>query len=242
MIVAGMEDRLPQERQQIAQDLHGWGTAVVDWATNRYTSLQDSLSQTTTAVADWATQTQETRATLIHKSSDFLTHVTGRATDYGKSLTDGAIATMTSPTHELIQQPRQWMTSWVDTIQQNAVNSFATDWLNEHPTVHWMVDHPLGTVAIALVLIFLLAGLFRAIAYMTERLWLAILQAPIRLGQWVWRSLFSSFRAMGAIEKSAPSNAEQPPQRERLTQVLQRLDAIKQEQDQLLKELQELLE
>jgi hypothetical protein len=164
------------------------------------------------------------------------------ATTEYTAATQGIAETMKEQSNSWVERSRSGLADFANTIQ-TTVNppqyGFMSGWLEQHPIIHWMVDHPLGAAALLILALVLLGGLFRAIAYTTEQLWLAILRLPMQLGRWAWR-LISGSSKPAIAQPVLPSGAEEQ-HRERLTYVLHRLDAIKQEQDRLLKELQELL-
>lgn len=131
------------------------------------------------------------------------------------------------------------------------------DWLNQYPVLYWLTLHPIWLLVTLVTLLFLLSGLLGAIARLTERLWLAILRSPITLIRWIWRgSLFLLSRLFTAKSTAAPSvsvkssvvtlgAASLTPgaltSQDRLTEVLNRLEALRQEQDELLREVKLLL-
>ncbi|MBD0335507.1 MAG: hypothetical protein ICV62_08460 [Cyanobacteria bacterium Co-bin13] len=112
------------------------------------------------------------------------------------------------------------------------------DFLETHPLWAWGLDHPLWMVAIATLALLLLAGLWSAIARLTENFWLTLVQLPFRLGRWGLRGLSRLLHrpAQPALAKS--SNHSAP---ERLTEILQRLEALQQEQEALVQEMRSLL-
>jgi hypothetical protein len=97
--------------------------------------------------------------------------------------------------------------------------------------MYWIAVHPLYDLGLGLAVLFLLAGLLKAIARLTERLWLALLQSPLRLGKWLLSRLAQLFKLRLAPE----------PVPDRLPEILTRLEALRQEQDALLHEAHRLL-
>jgi hypothetical protein len=113
------------------------------------------------------------------------------------------------------------------------------DWLAQHPVFLWLATHPWWLLITILVILFLLSGLLRAVAGLTEKLWLGLLRLPILLVQWVWRGSLFLLRRPFAPKPLALQASVTPP--DRLTEVLDRLEALRQEQDELLKEVKSLL-
>jgi hypothetical protein len=128
------------------------------------------------------------------------------------------------------------------------------DWLVQHPLWLWLFTHPLWLLGAILLALFLLAGLLRAIAGLTEQLWLGLLRLPILLVQTLWQGGLFLWRLVGqpANQLTAKSlvqpttqltlPAAQPTAKsDRLTEIVDRLEALRQEQDELLKEVKLLL-
>jgi len=121
---------------------------------------------------------------------------------------------------------------------QQALSAVIQTWMEEHPIAAWLIVHPLLSVGLLLVAIILLRGLLGAIAQLTERIWMAILRFPMKLASWLFTSTAQLF-IRSTSDTQTP--VEQPTQQERLIAILARLEAIQQEQDQLLKEVREVL-
>jgi hypothetical protein len=120
---------------------------------------------------------------------------------------------------------------------QQAVTSVLQTWMQDHPIVAWLLVHPLWSLLLLLVVVVLLRGLIGAIGRLTERIWIALLQAPMRLATWL---LTSTTNRLTRTAPTAPSPLEPTPQ-QRLIDIVTRLEAIQQEQDALLKEVREML-
>lgn len=130
----------------------------------------------------------------------------------------------------------------------NAFLSPIQDWLSQHPQISWLLANPVWLLVVLVVALFLLSGLLRAVASLTETLWLGLLKLPIRLVQWLWRgSLFLLRRPFAkpsqTVQSSLTAQAEQPKESasERLTEVLERLESLRREQDELMQEMKSLV-
>lgn len=123
---------------------------------------------------------------------------------------------------------------------QQAIGDSIQDWFIEHPMLNWFLNHPFLTIGLGLVAILLLQGLLRAIGHFTEQIWLLIFRAPIQLTQQLLKLLLLPFQPK--TSPGPPSlEAVQPEQKERLAQLLNQLETLKQEQDKLLKEVKMIL-
>lgn len=113
------------------------------------------------------------------------------------------------------------------------------DWLDTHPFWNWLLTHPLWLVAAMILLLFLLAGLLGAIASLTEKIWLAILQAPVKLVQLIWWGTIALFKLPFTPKTTAAKSLTGEP--DRLTIILERLEEIRAEQDELMQEMRSIL-
>jgi hypothetical protein len=127
---------------------------------------------------------------------------------------------------------------------ERAVSSYLSQWLVAHPYLAWMISHPLPSVGLALVAIFSLWGLIKAIGRGVEQIWLFLLTTPFRLLQPIFRLMWSSIRQIfghnnpsGAQVNSELKSTQSP---ERIDRIVNRLQILSQEQANLLRELSTL--
>ena len=106
-------------------------------------------------------------------------------------------------------------------------------WLEQHWLLSWLISHPLWLLAAALLILFLLAGLLRAVASLTEQFWLTLIRLPVLLVQGIWQGTLLLWRPFSSkTERSQPS---------RLAEVLDRLETLRQEEDELMQEMKSLI-
>jgi hypothetical protein len=122
------------------------------------------------------------------------------------------------------------------------------DWLAQYPILVWLVSHPIWLLGVILLSLFLLAGLLRAVASLTEQLWLSLLRLPLTLVQLIWRGtmllwrpLFTKSAMVQTIAPGSISPESISPNSSRLTEVLDRLEALRQEEQELMQEMKALL-
>lgn len=113
------------------------------------------------------------------------------------------------------------------------------DWLTTHPLWNWLLTHPLWLLGTVILLLFLLAGLLGAIASLTEKIWLFVLQAPIRLMQLIFLGTLKLLKIPFTSRTNSPKLTQ--PNSERLAVILDRLEALKQEQDALMQEVRSIV-
>jgi len=157
----------------------------------------------------------------------------GQAIATGASQTTASISDLGSTASKLPQQA-------VEATSQRWITMFETmieTWMQNHPVVAWFLNHPIISVVLLLVLIVLLRGLLSAIARLTERIWIAILRLPVMV---VSQSMGAITRLFNRPRIAATTDEEETSQK-RLTFILERLDTLRQEQDELLQEVRTML-
>ena len=122
---------------------------------------------------------------------------------------------------------------------QAALMASVQGWLATHPMVSWLAAHPLISVGLLFFFLFLFWGLLSAIARLTEDLWLFIVRLPLRFVQWLFGLIALALKLPTA--RANPGRASKKGNSDRLNQILTRLEAIHQEQDELMQELSKLL-
>ncbi|HEY9826057.1 MAG TPA: hypothetical protein V6D19_11450 [Stenomitos sp.] len=139
---------------------------------------------------------------------------------------------------------------------QHAVMNLFQSWQLDHPILGWGLSHPVWLIVIGAVAVFLLWGLLRAIAQLTEKVWVMLLRAPLRIGQWCFRRLRGFMRRVWPKPNDNVSRSEEVtaalsgevslPVASDLDRQIQdcllQLVHLQQEQMQLLQRIQVLLE
>lgn len=112
------------------------------------------------------------------------------------------------------------------------------DWMATHPVIAWIMSHPLWAIALFLIALLFSWGLLGAIARLIQQAWWLVLQAPLKLLRWLFNGLFKAFstRVMKAEEITLLEQREQ-----RLLETLNRLEALRQEQEELMQEVKTIL-
>jgi hypothetical protein len=128
---------------------------------------------------------------------------------------------------------------------QRAVADVFQDWLVAHPMLGWEITHPLWSIGLGLLLLFLFWGLLNAISRLTERLWVTLLRIPLQLGQWIGQQLLRFVKLPAWVLRSEhPTLQPEPIRREKrktLQDALLQLEQLQQEQVRLLQEIRQTL-
>lgn len=124
--------------------------------------------------------------------------------------------------------------SWGDAAQ-SALLRPVQGWLVEHPLMGWLVGHPLWALALGILGLLLFAGLWSAIARLTEGFWLALVRLPFRLSSWI----FGAVSGLLVRQWAKPATLEAG--KNRLSEIINRLETLQTEQESLLEEMRGLL-
>ncbi|MFN6571113.1 hypothetical protein [Dendronalium sp. ChiSLP03b] len=184
--------------------------------------------------------------------------------------TDKAINTVTTTLEQAKGSLEQsWQTaeqvkSTTSTAVQTAIASSVNDWLVQHPALlrlvqilGWAANHPIISLVILLVILALLWSIIKAIVRLIETASWSILQVPLKLIQAFLQvsvlslikvGRFSVQQITGAkindnVPDLLPANYQTIYQdkQQRLLEISQRLEAIQQEQQELLQEAADLI-
>ncbi len=116
-----------------------------------------------------------------------------------------------------------------------AFQSLANHWIEQHPRIFWLLQHPVITLVGILISVILCSRLLFAIAYLIDRIWLWIIKAP-------WLLLKS---LLGIKNKTAEAvgntiNYELAINPEQLTKIVNQLERIEKQQKQILQDVASL--
>lgn len=235
-----------EEIQKSLQETQNFLTETVEKVSNStqepITTGKNSLNQGFQTLTETGNSAINKITGVAEKAKDSLTKITDQSIEQLNVTTSQAIDKLTETAdkaqtslNETIQNAEKITNTAVEASQQAIAASFA-NWLDAHPILAWLIAHPILTLVLLLLLWLLLGGLFRAIARLTEQVWLSAFQSPIKLGQWllgrVPQPFLSSFNLRTANPSSNSNDKEQ-----RLSSILSRLEEIKQEQEELWKEI-----
>lgn len=241
-----------------------------------FQKTKDLLTETASQAINTITEVRRAVPATTGSETSSLTETTGQATSGVNAVTSQAVDPV-SPTakqasNSLAEVIRRTSNSLEGTIQkaenaatksvQGAMNSLIDEWIDSvkvwidsHPIVQWLVqvilwavNHPIPALIIAIALIFVLQKLLKVLGSLVERALIALLQAPLKLGQLLLKTSAKSLSKLGravqpvanqeeTLELKALTESVKNSQKERLANILTRLEVIRQEQDQLIQEV-----
>lgn len=124
--------------------------------------------------------------------------------------------------------------NWADALESALLQPLQA-WLMEHPMVAWLVLHPLWGLGLLGAAILLFAGLWSAIARLTEGFWLTLVRLPFQLITWLF-VVTTGWLVRRWVKPSPPTASP-----DRLGEIMARLEALQTEQKDLLQEMRQLL-
>ena len=219
------------------------------------TMLKTSVLEATGGAVQTITETSHQAASVFKETTLQATDALNNATNLSVHKLNAATDSLTQTAaktklvlDETLQKTEQLSGAISYGAQEVVVNSMQ-GWMAEHPIVAWIVAHPLWSIALIVFAIFLCWSLLGAVVQLTQKAWIALLQAPLKLIQMLWSGLSQSFHRTDASSLMLPDvtqpdvtqPASQREAQERLPQILSRLEALHQEQEALMKEMRSML-
>lgn len=228
-----------------------------------YTKLSDSVWQHWQTAKDFANQKMVSLTNSAQSFGQSLQETATQTTDH----TLDAVTQTFNQSWQTAEQFQSTTSKAVQTVLLNptaGINSAFNDWLIQHPILwrlvqilDWSVNHPIISVVLLLLVISLIWSTVKAIMRLIEQASWSILQVPIKLIETVFKvgffSLVKTFNL--AFNKSnnhqvVADDSASPPQdyqsiysgkQQRLAEIALRLEAIQQEQKELLQEASSLI-
>lgn len=263
MIMTNLEFSLPTGLSQASQEIKVFFSETTNKAVSAVTEttqrskgvLDETASKAVNTLKDTTNKAVGVVAQTAEKATNTLTQTTEQAVNQVTRVSEQAVDSVTQTAqeakaslNEMVQGGESLTGSIADAVETQLNHSIHT-WMIQHPLIAWGVSHPLLALGIVLLFIVLLRALLNLLAQGIEKAWLALFKSPLALGKFL---LASSRRLMDRNREHSPRQTlpEQeellslaaPEQQIQLAQILQKLEALNQEQSQLLQKLVILLE
>ena len=110
--------------------------------------------------------------------------------------------------------------------------SLFNSWLVKHPSIFWLLQHPIISLVGLFLGIVLLLRLFSVIAKLVDLLWIWLLKSPITLVKSLL-GLKNKSTAKTAIIRTQNLSLES----EKITQIIQQLELINSQQQQIMEDI-----
>ena len=110
--------------------------------------------------------------------------------------------------------------------------SLANHWIEQHPRLLWMLQHPVISIVGVLISLILFSRLLAAVAYLIDQAWLWIIKTPWLLLKSLFGIKHKTSEALGnTINYEVAINPEQ------LTTIVKQLERIEKQQKQILQDV-----
>jgi hypothetical protein len=191
----------------------------------------DFIENTSQSIESISQTTRMAKDTITEAASSTLGNVTEKSGQLLNSVSDA-----TNALKDSLQTAIQKIDSLNQTLSdgiQASINSSLNGWIDQHPQLVWLVNHPLQSFGIFLLGLFLFSGLLGAISRITEKFWLFILTYPFKIFSNIWVLVSKSLKK--------DDNDQKTETQKRVAEILSRLESIRQEQTLLSQELESIL-
>ncbi len=220
---------------------------VTETAKQSKDSLKETALQATGAVKETTSESISAVVGTSEKAKNTLTEVTRQAVDQVTQVTDRASSSVAataeqakSSINEMVQRTDDLTSSIADAIQTE-LSSTIQNWGAEHPVIYWTIYHPLQALALFLFIIFIFQNLFKLINRLIIVAWLAVLKLPFNISYYLFKVLKNNANKERFSDVEETVSLVSSAQQIQLSEILQRLETINQEQNQLLQQIIKIL-
>ena len=203
---------------------------------NAVDSVNQNVQQAKTVVIESTSQSVESINQTTERAKDTITEAAsstlGNVTEKSSQLLN-SITNVTNTLKDSLQTTIEKIDSLNQTLSdgiQASINSSLNSWIDKHPLLVWLINNPLQCFGILLLGLFLFSGLLGAISRITEKFWLFVLTYPFKIFSNNWMLISKSLQKDDDNQKTEAQK--------RVTEILSRLESIRQEQTLLSQELE----
>lgn len=231
----------------------------------------NSISETTNKTVEVVSQTTSNTINIVNEKSsqainkiseitaqtkDAIAQTTHNLTDTATTATNQAIEKLTGVAESAIKTEENWSDSMTQAVQ-NAITPGMAKWINSHPVIIWLLNHPLIAFGMSLLAIFIIWGFLQIVSDVAKTVCLFILTTPFKILKSLWSLSRKSPFVKGELTANQTSRSnhhlsnnlisqDYPNHnmnyQDRLTHILRRLEAIQKEQSQLLQAASEIIQ
>lgn len=221
--------------------------------------VKDLLSQTADNLPE---KTQQVKASLIETADKAADKVTAIAQQAKASV--GENIDQTKDSLEQTLQAAGQIKHTTSQAVQLAIASSVNDWIQAHPVVlrllqllAWASDRPILSLVILLFTLAIAWRLIKSVGSLFDKFLLALLQLPLKLGKFLLQVSFQSFSNFSNLitrqslrdrqlitsdTQNLNFESNERDKKQRLLAISNRLAEIRQEQNQLLQEVEAILD
>lgn len=237
----------------VAETTKKASNSLSEVANQAVTRVSETTNKAVDAVSHSADKAKETITQTTNSAVNTLNQTTSQAVDSVTQATEKAKASL----QDSLDKAENISGAASEAIK-SAIDATVKDWIDSNPLIFWLVSHPLIGLVMVLLFIFIVLGFFQALGSFFAEGWLSILQIPGKFMQGVLSVGSKSVSNLGGVAvnslvsttpgennysalqlRGVESNSLES--QERLANILTRLEAIRQEQNQLLQEASAIL-
>lgn len=227
---------------------------------NTIHNITDITNKSLTGVTESAEKANHSLSKIADGAKQAVTESVGNTSSNVSQITNqtfGAITEQAKQTgHDIVNsvegkfQQLEQLSNTISTEIERTTNSLINHqldniqyWVDTHPVISWMlkfinwgINHPLFGLVSVILIIFISQKLFKVLGRLIEKGLLATLTAPFKLITSLFKFSFKPFSFLGNNSKDSFSSNSQD-QQDKISNLLNRLEVIKQEQNDILQEI-----
>jgi len=237
--------------------LQGFHTAKDFWK-----DTVNTLTKSTKLARESLTQTAKLAANTVTEATDRAVDTATATAGQAKASFGASIEQTKGSLEQTLQTAGQLKSTTSDAIQ-TAISSTVGDWLSAHPTAFrlvqlllWATNHPILSLIVLLFAMAIAWSLVKALGRLIDTVGWSLLQAPFKLSLvliGVGAKSLGKFGGLAVNQLAIANNTETPAlqdssskqiqkdKQQRLAEISVRLEAIRQEQNELLQEVAVIL-
>jgi hypothetical protein len=197
------------------------------------TVILEGTSQTIQGISQITENTRETLA----KTAD---NTIGNVTEKTSQLINGITSTAST-----LKESLQTTIDKIDNLNhtlaegiQSSINASLNSWIDNHPQLVWLINHPLQGLGMLILLLIMTSGLLGAISDITKKFWLSLFTFPLKIISDIWSTISNLLRNDNDGQKNISGETEK---QKRIAEILSRLEVNRKAESLLLQELNSLL-
>jgi len=225
--------------------------------------VTDATNKTFSTVAETAQQTKisvtETAGNVVNAANEATTQMLSnleKKGENGRAFLGDTLQTAENLNNSISTK----LENAISTVINHQIDAVKV-WIEAHPALSWAtkallwgVNHPIFSLIILVVSIFILIQFIKASGRFVEQVFLSTLKAPFKFGQFLFSLRHKSLSKLRDTEFKSKQHEDKVlalnpsisssishEHKERLVKILARMDAIKQEQNELLQEITAIL-
>ncbi|MBD2496826.1 hypothetical protein [Nostoc sp. FACHB-280] len=220
-------------------------TDITHKSLNGVTESAEKANHSLSKIADVAKHTvTENVGNTANNVSEITNQTFGAITEQAKHTGHDIVNSVEGKFQQLEQ-----LSNTISTEIERTINSLINHqldnvqrWVDTHPVIYWGlnflnwgVNHPLFGLVIVLLAVFIIWQLFKAFGRLLEKGLLTTLTAPFKLMKPLFKFSFKPLSFLAGNSKDELLNSQY--KQDKLSQLLNRLESIKQEQNDILQEI-----